>query len=97
MWNLKYDTKELFYEIENRFVVAKDTGRGTEWECGISKCKLLHTEWGNNKVLLYGTGNYTYAVINYNGKKYEKECIYTYNWITLQKKLIQHCKSTRPQ
>ena len=72
MWNLKYDTKELFYEIENRFVVAKDTGRGTEWECGISKCKLLHTEWGNNKVLLYGTGNYTYAVINYNGKNMKK-------------------------
>ena len=36
MWNLKYDTKELFYEIENRFVVAKDTGRGTEWECGMN-------------------------------------------------------------
>ena len=53
-------------------MVAKDTGRGTEWECGISKCKLLHTEWGNNKVLLYGTGNYTYAVINYNGKNMKK-------------------------
>ena len=29
-----------------------------EWEAGISRCKLLYTEWINNKVLLYSTGNY---------------------------------------
>ena len=85
MWNLKYNTNELIYEIENGLVVAEEVaaGRGMESGCGISKCKLLHIEWGNNEVLLYGPGNYTYLVINYNGKEYEKECTYMYNWITL--------------
>ena len=32
---------------------------------------------GNNKVLLYSTGNYIqYLVINHNGKRYKKEYIY---------------------
>ena len=34
----------------------------------ISRCKLLHIEWINNKVLLYSTGNYIqYPGINHNG------------------------------
>ena len=58
-----------------------DSG-GMVWEFGISRCKLLHIEWINNKVLL-GTilniviFNYIqYPVINHNGKEYEKECMY---------------------
>ena len=47
MWNLKYDTNELIYEInritdiENRLVVAKgERGLGEmEWEFGVSRCK----------------------------------------------------------
>ena len=36
----------------------------------ISRCKLLYTEWINNQVLLYGTGNHTqYPVINHNRKQ----------------------------
>ena len=55
-------------------------GRGMDWEFGISRCKLLYTEWINNKVLLYSTGNYIqYPMINHNGKEYEKECICMYN------------------
>ena len=50
-------------------------GRGMDWEFGISRCKLVYTEWINNEVLLYSTGNYIqYPVINYNGKECEKEC-----------------------
>ena len=50
--------------------------KGDRVEDGISRCKLLYTEW-INKVLLYGTGNYIqYPVINCNGKEYKKECIY---------------------
>ena len=50
-------------------------GRGLDWELGISRCKLLHTEC-IKKVLLYSTGNYIqYPVINHNGKEYEKECM----------------------
>ena len=44
-----------------------------EWEFGISRCKLLYTEW-INKVLLESTGNYIHK-----GKEYEKECTYMYN------------------
>ena len=48
-------------------------GRGMDWEFGVGRCKLLHLEWINSKVLLYSTGNYTqYLVINYNGKEYKK-------------------------
>ena len=48
-----------------------------EWEFGVSRCKLLYTEWINNKVLLYSTGNYIhYPIINHIGKEYEK--IYMY-------------------
>ena len=50
MWNLKWDTKELIYgteidsDIENRLLVVKTEGVGeTDWEFGISRCKLLYT------------------------------------------------------
>ena len=51
-------------------------GRGMDWEFGVSRCKLLHLEWINNKILLYSTGNYSQSPgINHNGKEYKKECI----------------------
>ena len=44
-------------------------GRGMDCEFRISRCKLLHLEWINNKVLLYSTGNYIQSPgINHNGK-----------------------------
>ena len=55
-------------------------GARDRWEFRVSRCKLLHIEWINNKVLLYRSGNYIqYPVINHNGKEYRKECIYVYN------------------
>ena len=41
-------------DIEKRLVVATGEGvaGGMEWEPGVSRCKLLYTEWINNKVLL---------------------------------------------
>ena len=63
MWNLKYDTNEPVYkteadsQTENRLVVVKGK-RGMNWEFGVSKCKLLHLEWINNKAILYSIGNY---------------------------------------
>ena len=48
-------------------------GRGMEWAFGVGRCKLLHLEWINNKVLLYSTGNYVqYPVMNHSGKEYKK-------------------------
>ena len=67
--------------------MAAGRGEGRmDWEFGISRCKLLYTEWINDKVLLYSTGNYIqYPVINHKGQEYEKECIYIYmyNLVTL--------------
>ena len=54
-----------------------------DWEFGISRCKLLHRDWINNKVLLNSIGNYIqYPVVNHNGK-YRKECINMYSCITV--------------
>ena len=53
-----------------------------DWEFGISRCKVLHIDWINNKVLLYSTGNYTqYLVINHNEKEYVKENMYMHIYI----------------
>ena len=43
-------------------------------EFGINKCKLLHLEWIENKVLLYSTGNYIQCPgVDDDGKEYN-EC-----------------------
>ena len=80
----------------NIFTKQKQTHRHREQTCcqvvvggdglGVwdSRCKLLYVEWMNNKFLLYSPGNSIhYLVINHNGKRHEKECIYMYNRITL--------------
>ena len=47
-----------------------------EWQFGISRCKLLYTEWINSKVLLYSKENdIQYPVINRNGKEYKKQFV----------------------
>ena len=84
MWNLRYDTNEHIHktETESHGEQTSDCqgagGRaGKKWEFGVSRGKLLYTEWINNKVLLYSTGKYIqYPVTNHNGKEYEKEYIY---------------------
>ena len=43
-------------------VKGDGVGGGKDWECGISRRKLLYTGWINNKVLLDSTGNYAYPV-----------------------------------
>ena len=82
MWNLNYDTNEHIYktetdsDVEYRIVVAKgEEGRGgMYWEFGVSRCKLLHIEWINNKILLYSTENYIQCrMIKHNGKEYIKK------------------------
>ena len=61
---------------------AEEGGGGMDWKFGINRCKILHIGWINNKLLLWSTGNYSqYAVINHNGKEYEKECIYIHTYI----------------
>ena len=39
----------------------------------------------NSKVLLNSTGNCTQSLgVNHNGKAHKEECMYVYNWVTLQ-------------
>ena len=48
-----------------------------DWEFGISRWKLLHIEWMNNKVLLYSTGSYTeYVIRNHNEKEKNKSRLF---------------------
>ena len=50
-----------------------------DWESEVGRCKLLHLEWINNKVLLYSTGNYIQSPgIKHNGKKYLKKNVSMY-------------------
>ena len=59
--NFIYET-ETESQTENRLVAAKGERGGVEkdWEFGISQCNLLtiYSEWINNKVLPYSSGNY---------------------------------------
>ena len=58
-------------DIENRLLVAMGCGgrRGTDWEFGVSRFKLVYIEWINNKVLLYRIGSYIqYPVIGHMEK-----------------------------
>ena len=44
-----------------------------DWESEVGKCKLLHLDGINNKVLLNSTGNYIHSPgINRNGKEHQK-------------------------
>lgn len=53
-------------------------GGRMDWEVKVNRCKLLHIEWVNNKVLLYNTGIYIQSPgIDYNGK-YNKKKEYLY-------------------
>ena len=77
-WNLKHDTNQPIYETEtdtqtqNRLVSPKvGGGREVNWEFGVGRCRLLHLECINNKVLLYSAKNYTqFPGIKDNGKGY---------------------------
>ena len=68
MYNLQNRNRSI--EIENRLMVARKGGRRLDWEFGISRCKLLHRDWVNHKVLQDSTGAYTeYPVINHKNMK----------------------------
>ena len=85
MWNLKYDTNEPIYKAETDsqtkrtdFWLPRGRAVGRDglgvW---VGRCKLLHIEWMDKRVLLYSTGNCIQRHgINHKGKEYKKEYIY---------------------
>ena len=81
MAQMNFSTKQRRTDIEIRPMVSKgkwgegENGRGV----GVGRCKWLHLEWINNKVLLYSTGNYIQSPeINHNEKNTCKKCLYVY-------------------
>ena len=59
----------------------KEEERGMDWDLRVSICKLLHSEWVKNRVLLFSIGNYTpFPETDHDGKEYlKKDYIYMYN------------------
>ena len=58
--------------MENRLVVANGEvgGSGTDWELGVSRCKLFHLEWGSNTVLpVQHRGLCPVSWIDHDGKR----------------------------
>ena len=52
-------------------------GFGERWSASLGLADVSYCIWIDNEVLLYSPGTYIqYPMINHNGKKYEKECIY---------------------
>ena len=83
MWHLKYHTNELIYETHlqrtKSWLPRERVSRGgIEWEFEVSRFKLLHIEWINNKALLCSTGNYTQCPMIKRNVKYGKQCMCTH-------------------
>ena len=53
-----------------------------DWEFGISRCKLLYTEWINNRVLLCNTENHIH-ILRYTIMKNMKNNVYTCAYICI--------------
>ena len=70
MEQMNLSTKQKQTHRESRLAIAKEEGgKGTDLEFGVGRCKLLHLEWINNKVLLYSTRNYIQSAgINHTEK-----------------------------
>ena len=104
MWNKIWhkwtclQNRNRLIDVENRVVVAKGEGGRERDGLGVCRCKLLHIEWINNKVLMYIRGNYIeYLVLNHNGNThththiyifiyiyiYIKDCLCVCNWVTM--------------
>ena len=74
---MKCEDKLKICKRKTEQTCACQGGRGSGgrmvWEFGISRCKLLCTEWINNKLPWYPAGNYIqHLVIYHNKKDYEK-------------------------
>ena len=70
VWYLQYDTMNLPTKQTHREQTWLPRGRRLEKGGSgrlVSKCKLLHMEWINNKVLLYSTGNYIWYPMIHQG------------------------------
>ena len=56
--NLSIKQKQTHRHREQTYGCRGGGGSKLDWEFGVNRCKLLHLERINNKVLFYSTGNY---------------------------------------
>ena len=62
---MNLSTKQNYGQKNKRGCQGGGGGGRMEWETGVSRCKLLHIERINNKVLLLSTVNYIqYSMIS---------------------------------
>ena len=54
---MNLSTKQTHRHRKQKIAIGEGVGGGMEWEVGVSRRKLLYTEW-INKVLLYSAENY---------------------------------------
>ena len=68
--NLPTEQKQTHRHREQTFGCQWEAGEGgRDWEFGLSRCQLLHLEWGSSEVLLYSTGNYIQSLgIDHDGR-----------------------------
>ena len=69
MAQMNLSMKQTHRHIEQSCVASR-VGRRVGVAFGVSKCKLLHIEWIDIKILLYGIGSYIQClVVNHKGKE----------------------------
>ena len=56
--NLSMKQKQIHRHTEQTWLPRETWVEEGCLKLGVSKCRLLYTEWIDNKVLLYNTGNY---------------------------------------
>ena len=76
----RLETDSQTYRTDLCLPRRRRVGEGMHQEFGTSRCKLLHLEQINCKVLLYSTGSYIqFLMMSHNRKKsYKRMCVYVY-------------------
>ena len=80
MTQMNLSLKQTHNQEQRDRRVAKGELERAEEEAGVSRRKLLHVGWINNKVQLHSTENYIqYCSIKHNGKAFffkKRMCVY---------------------
>lgn len=77
-WNLKYGRSAPIHKTETESGTWR-IDRCLDSEFGVSRCKLVYTEYINNEVLLYSTPRqeHSHPVISHKAQEHGKQCYIT--------------------
>ena len=89
--------QKWIHRHREQICVTKGRRGGLDGEFGVSRCKVLHLEWMDNKVLLYIAGNYIQSPgINQNETECTYVCVCVYTYIRMYMYTHNcHCKRRR--